>query len=229
MYNRELSDCLFPQEKAILAGQSVAAEGLLLSGVFENGIEKVRVCGAATGEIIVGFSSMTRMKIGTEVLAKKITVPSAAPYTVNLGHDNIIAGQMYIATQTIGNPTTTADQYSFTAAGVITFHSGQAGKSHEVFFKRSLTVEEARDKYREGFIGNADAFAAYDVCGVLSGKGKIFTDAFDVSVSYASGVLKTAANGLVTMGGAGTDISSKLRVISQPSLSSPWLGLEYNL
>lgn len=227
MYNREFSDTLYPQEKPVLSGFEVNQEGLLLVGVLENGIEKVRPCDDVANEKIVGFSSLTRVPVDMEVLSKKITVPNAAPYTVDLGYHNLVAGQIYIAGLTLGVAAAPGVYAIDIVTGILTFDVAQKGLTYTVFFKRNLTVEEYRAKYREGFIGNAASFQVYGTCGVYMGSGKMFTDRFDVSKDYSTGVLTTGADGMITIGGAGTAIPN-CTVIATPTLDQPWLGVRFN-
>jgi hypothetical protein len=238
MYNRELSDVLFPKEKAILTGQSVAQEGQLLIAALEGGVEKVAPCAGVANEVPVGFSSSTRLLIDKEVLAKDITVPSAGPFTVDLGYTNLDsngAGQIVILngaallTNTTPVAPAAANDYSVNyLTGVVTFHSGAAGLALEVHFKRILSVIDSRTLYREGFLHNARAFEVYDVVGCFEGKGQIYTDQYDIAADYSAGNLKTMAGGLITVGGAGQALPAHVRVISMPNLSNPFLGLEFN-
>jgi hypothetical protein len=235
MYNRELSDVLFPKEKAILAGQSVAQEGQLLIGALEGGIEKVAPCAGVGSEVCVGFSSSTRLLIDKEIIAKLVTVPSAGPFTVDLGYTNLVLGQVSITEGVVlytnvspAAPAAATEYQVDYLTGIVTFHSGAAGKKLSVIAKRTLSVIEARSLYREGFLHNARAFEVYDVVGCFEGKGQIYTDQFDVSKDYSAGGLKTMAGGLITVGGAGAALPAHVRVISLPSLSNPFLGLEFN-
>jgi hypothetical protein len=227
MYNRELGDHTFPQEKGIATGQSVTQEGQLLSAILESGHEVVKPCAAAGSEVVVGFSSSTRLLVDKECFAMHITVPSAGPYTVDLGKQNIIAGQARIAGLTLGSAANPGE-FEVSTLGIATFNAAQAGISYDIFAKHSLTVEESRMLYREGFLHNARAFEVYDKIGVIEGKGVIYTDQFDISKDYSAGGLKTGAGGQITVGGAGTALPSHVRVISLPSLSNPFLGLEFN-
>jgi hypothetical protein len=237
MYSRELSDVLFPKEKAIISGKSVPQEGMLLCGALEGGIEKVFPAEGGAAEVPVGFSSSTRLLIDKELFAKEITIPSAAPYTVDLGYTNLVPGQLraillpgggvytVVASPAPAAPGTVSVNY---LTGVLTFDIAEAGLKVDVWAKRSLSVVEARSLYREGFLHNARAFEVYDVVGCFEGKGIIYTDQFDVSKDYSAGGLKTMAGGMITVGGAGAALPAHVRVISLPSLSNPFLGLEFN-
>lgn len=234
MYNRELSSNIFPNEKAVQNGVAITAEGQLLVSVMEDGIEKVKPCAGVAAEVPVGFSTSTRLFVDKEVVVKNFSIPSSAPYTVALGHTNLISGQIAVyiagvlATVVVGAPTAGEVQPDY-ALGVLTFAAADAGKAIQVFYKRNLTVAEARELYREGFLFNARAFEVYQKVGVFQGKGYIYTDQYDVSAEYGVLPLKTFATGLVSTAGAGTDVSAFMRVIAVPSLSNPFLGIEFNL
>lgn len=227
MFNREKSDFTFPHEKDLAAGVAVSAEGMLLVGVMENGVEKVAPAAGAASEVAVGFSLETRLYVDKEVGAKEITVPATAPYTVQLPVGGLITGQVRIPGMTVG---VVADGvFAFTAAGLLSFDAAQAGEKLTVFYKRTLTMVEARELYREGFLHNSRAFEVYGKVGVIAGKGIIYTDQIDMGADFtAGGALKTMAGGLVTVGGAGAALPAHVRVIEAPSLSSPFLGLEFN-
>ena len=233
MYSRELSDVLFPKEKAIISGKSVPQEGMLLCGALEGGVEKVFPAEGGASEVPVGFSSSTRLLVDKEMVAKEVTIPSAAPYTVDLGYTNLVSGQIRaldagVALTVVGIAPAAGEIQPNYLTGVMTFAAADAGKKISIFAKRSLSVEEARSLYREGFLHNARAFEVYDVVSCFEGKGIIYTDQFDVSKDYSAGGLKTMAGGLITVGGAGSALPAHVRVISLPSLSNAFLGLEFN-
>jgi len=246
MYNREKTFSDFQIEKAVKTAILISAEGLLLCSELENGVEVVRPCAAAANEKIVGFSTATNLAVSTENVAKRYTIPTAAPYTVDTGFTNLVPGQILVHetgnttpwTDAGGAPAATTQYDVNDTTGVITFHSSDAGKSVDVFLKYNLTVEQARLKYFEGFIGNDKAFAVHGRIGALGGKGVIYTDQFDITKDYsAQPALTTGANGLITVAGAGTIIPA--RVIEAPSISghsqffqnvgnTSMLGIEFN-
>jgi len=237
MYNRELSLFGLYEEKSLAAGVTVSAEGQLLVALQQGGVEVVQPCLGVASEVPVGFSVSTRLLIGQEVLALQVTIPSVGPFTVTLNNaTNIVTGQVLVfsSTTTFTNvtpagPATT--QYSVDYVnGILTFAAADAGTAVTVFLKHNLTIAASRTLYREGFLFNARAFDVYGKIDCASGKGYIYTDQYDVSASYATGPLKTFAGGLVSTAGSGTTIPvTQARIISQPTVSNPFLGIEFNI
>jgi len=236
-YNLEHSDFLFPNEKFLATGATVSAEGCLLVRVFQNGQEVVQQSAGVGGELVVGFSSSTRLYIGQDVqIFNPVVVPSVAPYTIST-QPMIQAGQEQVQNLTtlvyytnVSPAVPTAGQYSVNeTTGVFTFAAADAGATLQILIKFNLTVQQARTQNREGFLFNARAFETYGKVGVIQGKGYIYTDQFDVSQNYSTGTLTTGAGGIVTIGGGGTALPASVRVIALPTLDLPFLGLEFNL
>jgi len=237
-YNLEQSDFLFPNEKFLATGASVTAEGQLLVRVFTNGQEFVQPSAGVSGELVVGFSSSTRLYINVAVdVYYNVSIPSVAPYQFTT-KPMLVAGQERVTYVSTGTAFTNVSPAAPSAAGQFnvnettgqyTFNSADAGQLIQIINKRNLTVLEARTQQREGFLFNARAFETYGKVGCIQGKGYIYTDQFDVSANFATGTLTTAAGGIVTIGGAGSALPSSVRVIALPTVSLPFLGLEFNL
>jgi len=69
----------------------------------------------------------------------------------------------------------------------------------------------------------------YNKCAVGHGECELYTDQYDITKDFgaAGAVVKTGANGQFTVGGNGD--AANFVVIQVPSVSSPFLGLRYNV
>ena len=211
-------------QKTVKTATVVSREGMVLARDYESGEEVVVTSAGTAGEDIVGFSMSDNETIDTTVRMESQVVPSASPYTVQLDKTTPVSGQTFITGQTIGNPAN-ANEYSVSATGLVTFHSGQAGVTHEIRYKYSLTVSEAKDMFYQRNINNV-AGAELSTIAVMCGKGEIYTDQYDASKTFTAGDVYAAASGLCTDDNTGTLIG---KVIHYPTTSSPFLGVSFNI
>jgi len=214
------------KEFPISTGEVVAAEGVALMQVLEDGEECVKPTTAAGTEVFIGFSYGQTMTPVTKSNVEELTCPAVALYTVTLEKEPI-AAQIYIVNsagteQTSGDPAN-ANEYSIVAK-VVTFHAGQAGLVETITYRYSPTAVELQfeDKL------DLTSFAATDYVSSIGAilQGEIFTDQFDAGVAWAGGaVVKCGASGIVTIGGAGATISCVVTHV--PTVETPFLGLRY--
>ena len=245
-YDLKLSHFSLSLQKNVATGQVVDREGVVLRSVLEAGEERVQKAdGAAATYAIAGFAISDNETIGIIPVVEDFTIPAApGPYTVQLAHTSIVGPAapnssvrvMEIGgsdwTEVAGAPAGTQFQPNLTT-GVVTFNSADAGKSVRVWYRANLTVAEARLRYFQRNVNN-DAGAIFNTVVVGGGTGEVYTAEYDTNVDWSTAVpgganaIKTGADGILTIGGSGTDIPGG-KVIHVPDIDQPYLGIAFNL
>ena len=234
-------------EKPVSSGNSIAKEGLLVVQDMVGGVEYVKMSAGGGDARLVGFSQVDTESPDTEPVATDLlTVPAAGltACTVTLANVNIVGVDASSTSvrvySTAASSDLTFEAYNGTpsaagkfqmvhATGSLLLHVGKAGTTIRVWYRRNLTVAEARAKYYQRSINNT-ASATLQQCSVLTGSGEIFTYEYDTTSAWAAGgTCKTAANGLITLGAGGLDISSLVQIIHTPTATDPTLGLSFSL
>ena len=228
-------------EKEVLAGSVITEEGVLLASVLDaaTGTEKVLPTDG-TAQVIAGFAIRDNADHATTSEVESVTVPSAAPYEVQLRQNNLVAttpGTGSTAQITCLDSGTQMDIIDVGAAvsgdvnvndvtGLLAFHSDEAGKTIDVTYRYNLTVAESRLKFYQRNINN-EASTLFGQVGVGQGHGEVFTDMFDATVDWStSPVIRSGAGGTLTDTG-GTILDA--RVISVPNVNNPLLGISFDL
>jgi hypothetical protein len=211
--------------RKIASNENAIVIGSCLSNVLENGEGRVKRSTGTSADVFTGFAMDGQ---GAQTWATKTevrVVPAAGPYTVTLGKtpkaDADVSVVNGTALFTQGAVATTV--YAI-AANVLTFAAADAGKTIVVTYKYNITAGEYLAIADQQFAGRTPS----DVIGVVAvmHTGYIYTDQFDSAVNWFAASIadvKTAANGLVTRGGAGVAISAE--VVASPSANQPFLGL----
>jgi hypothetical protein len=245
-YDLKYSHFSLSLQKDVATGQTVDREGVCLRSVLEAGEEKVQKADAAAATYaIAGFAISDNETIGIIPVVEEFTIPAApGPYTVQLAHASLVGTapnssvRVYNVTgsadmtEVAGAPAATQFQPAVTT-GVLTFNVAQAGNSIRVWYRANLTVAEARLRYFQRNINN-DAGAIFNTVVVGGGTGEIYTAEYDTNVDWSTAIpgganpIKTGADGILTIGGAGTDIPGG-KVIHVPDVDQPYLGLAFNL
>lgn len=246
MMNFRDSHTSIERSKPIATGSSVPREGVVLVGVLEGGVEVVKpATGTGTDEVVVGFSKLDSESFTTDVHVEQITIPAVADdggdFLVKLQHGGITgSGATSYDIRIVLNggspmvqdasPDASGDFYvSDPLSGELAFHSADKGKTATVYYKRNLTAVEAQ-RVTPGVrsINNAAA-AQLGTCTVKGGVGEIYTKEYDVNADFSTGTLTVMAGGVLTMDGAGTDLSGMMRVIKLPDANDAHLGLAINI
>lgn len=216
----------------VVAGATIAAEGMALSLVDDGaGGTAVRPCTAAA-EKFIGFSRSDNIRVATEVVVESITVPGGGG-AVNLSFGNIVVGSSNafnvtgaVALTLVGGAPAAGEYQINTTNGIITFNAAEAADVVTVTYRRTLTLEQIQMKYQSSLPNNI----AMDWLGymdVMGGEGNMYTDQYDTAFmnTYTpTTALRLGAGGLVTTQGAGTVIGY---VLAQPGATNPYLGIKY--
>lgn len=220
----------------VATGFTVAEEGQGLVAVMENGIEKVMPSAGLAGEVFVGFAMFRQTAFSTAAVVEDHIVPTAAPYVVELGKRNLIAGQCRVLDVVAGADLAPAAAPPAVAAGeflvdnglgTVEFNAAEAGKTVRVFYRHDLTVTEALQQFYEAPINHPNPNFFTQV-GVGKGKGRVYTMYYDQAIDWsgAAVVPALAAGGMITDGGVGPAIPNA-RVVHVPSPTDPYLGVEF--
>ena len=225
----------------VATGKTVSEEGQGLVAVMEGGVEKVQPSEAAVGEVVVGFAMFRQKTFATAAVVEDHIIPTAAPYTVELGKQHLITGQirLYDVASPIPDfvsPLVGAGTFDVDLVhGILTFAAADAGKTVRVFYRYDLTVEEAIQQFYEAPTNHPDP-NFFSQVGVGKGKGRIFTMLYDQSVDWSSaavvpslaGAAPGVVGGTICDAGAGPAIPAA-RVVQVPSPTDPYLGIEFLL
>lgn len=145
----KLEKCVIKQASTIKVDPeiNILEEGVGLVRKMLNGEVVAALPTGDVDEVFIGYSQNRHTAPATAIGTKTFSIPSAAPYRVNLGRA-IVGGELgvyidgVIATKiTTGTPTT--GQVLYTTAGELTFAAADAGKIADTKWRYSLTQVEA--------------------------------------------------------------------------------------
>ncbi len=231
-------------QKDVASGQTVDREGVVLRSVLEAGVEKVQKADdSAATHIIAGFAVSDNETIGVMPAVLDAVIPAApGPYTVQL-KTNIVGTppNSSIRVAEVGGSdftevTTAPNAGEFqpnVSTGVLTFNSGDAGKSITVWYRHNLTVAESRQRFFQRNVNN-EAGALFNTVVVGGGSGEVWTFEYDTNVDWTTAKpggtadITTGPDGILTIGGTGTPIPGG-KVVHVPDSDDAALGLAFNL
>lgn len=207
----------------IALGHTVSIEGQALMGVIEDGVEKVLPTSGSVGTV-VGFARFRQLSFAVDAIVESgLVVPHAAPFTVELSKQNLLAGQWLIKAD---------DGLAWAVApvvdevhGIVTFDGADKDRGFSINYRYEMTVSEAKNKYYEAPVNHPDANIFMQV-GVGKGKSRIYTLHYDASVDWTTATPKAGEAGILAA--RGLDIAGA-RVIQVPSQFDPFLGIEVNV
>ena len=215
----------------IITGATVAQEGIPLTGLLEDGIEKVKPLVGDTADKFVGVSYGETSVPTIKSFVYDAVIPAASPYTIQLPKNNLVATQIAIREGTGYATAFTEDTIATTkfscvdATGVVTFHVDDAGKSVRITFRYNPTAQELL--MEDSFSFSPSGFATIGSCGVIT-KGVVFTDQFDASKNWLAATGVESAAGLFTdQTGSGNVELTNVKIVSIPTVDDPFLGLRY--
>lgn len=177
------------------------------------------------------------------------TVPAApGPYTYTLEHsslvsntystfadafvyDNTGATELEVAGAAIAGTSVTINATS----GVVTFAAGDAGHSFYIRYRWNLTNAESQEILRASAVGRGSE-DTFDKVIIAHGHCTMHTTMYDADAAWVlnqqtgaavSGNPVTGAGGVLTIYDNNNNGTPFGRVVSLPSASDPYLGLEY--
>jgi len=219
-------------------GSTVTDEGQGLVAVVEDGIEKVKPSAGGAGEAFVGFATFRQRDVTTKASVEELSVPSAAPYDVELAASALISGQVRVHDVLANSdlvvvlvaPAPGQVQVNLTT-GMLTFNAAEAGRAMKSYYRFNLTLAQSRALYYDLPTNYPDA-NLFGTVGVGKGKGRIFVGMYDQSIDWsavAAGTITLMAGGMLTVGGAGPLVPGA-RVVKVPTagIGQAYLGVEFN-
>ncbi len=235
MFDRSRSVAGNIRQYDLLASATIAAEGQAIISVASGlGGSVVQPSAGNAGEKFVGFSRLDAIRVSTEVVVERVTVPLAGG-TVNLAHANLVASSTNaynvtdaaLMTVVGGAPNTTEVQIN-TTNGTATFNVAQASDVVQITYRRNLSVEESKMKYKNSLVQNFASDYLHTLP-VMGGEGTMYTDQFDSSLANTFAVntaVRCGAGGLLTTAGSGTIVGY---VVQTPGTADSLLGVKYTV
>jgi len=226
----------------VATGKTVTEEGQGLVAVMEGGVEKVKPAEAGVGEVCVGFAMFRQLTFGTAAVVEDHIIPTAAPFVVELGKQNLITGQVRAYSPAdvadfapaAAPPAVAAGEVLVDLAhGTAEFNgAADGGKTVRVFYRYDLTVAESMQQFYQAPTNMPDP-NFFSQVGVGKGKGRVFTMYYDQSVDWANPAVVPALAGAPTPGmlcdGGAGPVVPNARVVQVPSPVDPYLGIEFLL
>lgn len=239
-------DTLRTFEGPLALGASFDESGQLLVQTFNSAGEAVYSPSAGTsGEVFRGFSQVDKDSDpqSTRNYNTSGVIPSSLSF--NVGHTLItndidatngdmrvfnVTNNAYMDVEAIaGTPTATNKVViADAAAGDLEFHASDVGDEILVFVRVTMSAKEKEILYGQRFL-NRGSQESLERMGWWGGEGKMSTDQFDPTITDWTGALTTGPNGIITIGGGGTALASKLTLRRAPTFENPFLQLWLNV
>lgn len=239
------------EEYELVAGTNLVEESqLMVAGGTSTQQATTSITGAVFGDAVpLGFAINGKILATTFTNYEVGTVPLApGPHTFTLDHSNIVAnGYSGFADAYVFDVTANLELEVAVAAvaatsvtlaantGIITFDANEAGHTFFVRYRWNLTVAESREILRQSAIGRGSE-DTFDKVMIAREHCIVYTTMYDADAAWVlNQQLGTAVNGNPVTGAGGvlTIFDNNAlgtcfgRVISLPSASDPYLGVEY--
>jgi hypothetical protein len=210
-------------EFAVASGSSIDAEGAALVVVATDGVLGVKPSTGTNADKFVGVAVSQQMPLARLTRAESFVQGSGD--TVALAFTPS-SGTVAVIDETDNALLVVTTDWTL-AAKVITLEAATRGHTLTVHYAYEPTATQAR-AVQGDIVPGGPAGDALGQCGVIR-NGIVFTDQYDTLIDWsaANPVIKTAANGLFTVGGSGQTLSN-VTVLSAPTAGFPFLGLLIN-
>lgn len=207
-------------ELPIAVGASVQAEGLALVTDNTGGIFGLKPSAGSSGENFYGISISQEFPLLAYPKIEERVQPVANTIVLNR---TPISGTVAVFDIDTGLPLVVTTDWTLSGK-TVTLQSATVGHNIRVLYKFVPTAVEARAIQGDVYPGGA-AGTTFGQVGVLK-SGAIYTTEYDSAVNWAASapVIRTGANGQLTIGGSGPIIPAV--VIQIPGVQSPFLGIE---
>lgn len=239
------------REYDLVSGTNLVEEAqVMVAGGTTSQEATTSVTGAVFGDALpLGLSLNGKILATTFTNYETGTVPAApGPYTVTLEHSNLVtntystfadayvydstsAAELEVAGAAVAGTSVTLSVTS----GVLTFDAAEAGHSFFIRYRWNLTNAESQEILRSSAVGRGSE-DTFDKVVIAHGQCTMYTTMYDADAAWVlnqqtglsvAGNPVTGAGGVLTIyenNNAGTPFG---RVVSLPSASDPYLGLEY--
>lgn len=209
------------QEFPVAVGETVGAEGMALVAQTSGGVFGVQESNGTSGEKFVGVSVSMQMTLTSLSRVEEQVVPSSNTLTLERTPSSGTVS-VYDLTSAALVPASGGGAWSLSGR-TLTLTATETGHEVRVSYKYAPTAVESMQLQGDIYPGGAAGLVVGQV-GALK-NGTIFTSEFDTAVNWNvdNPVVKTGAGGQFTIGGNGDTVPGF--VVSVPSASSPYLGL----
>jgi hypothetical protein len=216
--------------RALIPGGSVAAEGAVLISTAASGIHGITQSAGNAGEVFAGLAiyerdeptNLPKQEVLNSGLATTVTTTKAPAGGVTFMRVYDRTAAVVVASGNPANP----NEYSL-AGSTLTLNAANVGHDLEVTYRYVPSILEARSLTgacrQAGGSPTADIYGRYGV----ASQGDFYTTEFDTTVDWSAAnlVLKTGANGRITVGGNGAVIPGY--VVSAPSADTVVPGVAF--
>lgn len=216
--------------RAIVAGGIVGAEGACLISNVEANVRGVTQSNGTAGEQFAGIAVYERAPLSTVPRVEELVVDDTL-YNAQLARVPVGGAAAVRVIDLTTNTALTAGsaanagefELSGTNGDFVLVNSTRAEHNIRVFYRYSPSTMEARILQGDVRAGGT-ALAAYQRTGVIL-IGDVYTTEFDQTVDWNADnvVIRTGANGRLTIGGTGAIVPGTL--ISAPTTDSPYVGV----
>lgn len=226
----KLEKCVIKQDSTIGISSDITVleEGVALVRAMENGALVAAISSGDVDEVFIGFSMNRHITPGSTVALLTATIPTTAPYTIDLGRA-VLNGEVAvyfgntIADIAAGAPA--AGEYGLSGS-VLTFAAADAGKTVSIRYRYALTQVEANLLFGSDITGAFNRMA--EVNSSLIEVGLVVTDKYAVNDDWNTAVYAYAgADGILT-----TDDTAGPKVgyvALLPSAADGFLGVEISV
>lgn len=214
----------------VAPGYVVDQEGVPLVAHQEGGKTYAKPCQGTPTERLLGFSLSRNGTVDRATIVHDYEVPVLAPYTIetNLA---LISTQLGITLK--GSPlqevvtAPQAGEYKVEGTRLV-FNAAQAGTVVHLHGAYTPNAVQAVAFQGQTPAGGLPSVAAATI-GIIR-SGTVYTDRYDVNANFDSDttdpvVLRTAPNGLITVGGNGAALTSHVEFLEAPSTGNGFLGM----
>jgi hypothetical protein len=239
------------REYELVTGTNLVEEAqVMVAGGTTGQQATTSVTGAGFGDAVpLGLAINGKILATTFTNYETGTVPAAAPYTFTLEHSNLVTNAYSAFADAYVYDTTGATELAVAGAavagtsvtlavatGIITFAAGDASHAFYVRYRWTLTTAESLEILRQSAIGRGSE-STFDKLMVAHGHCTMFTTCYDADAGWVlnqqtgaalNGNPVTGAGGILTIYNNNNLGTCFGRVVSLPSASDPYLGVEYN-
>lgn len=215
------------QEMPVATGSTISAEGQCLVSSTIGGVFGVKACNNDSVGTFVGFAISEQISLTSMTKVERFTVSAGIASTLVLSRTPT-ASTLFIFNVTTNTALAVTTDWTLSNA-TVTWVTDQTGATIDAYYRYAPSVVEAQALQGDIKPGGP-AGALLNQVGVLK-SGILYTSEYDTSVNWlaTNPVVKTAASGRLTIGGAGQTLTGVV-VIAAPNSSGPdgaFLGLEF--
>lgn len=214
-------------ERPLLPGVTIDAEGSALIAGYSGGVFGVQEATGAAGDVFVGVSLSRPLSPATVPVMERLTVPAGGVVSLKAaalaGQTRVVRGSTGANLTIVGAAPAAGEAFPAANGLTIALNAALVGDYVFVTYVRSLTVAQAIMLQGNQDIGGP-AGAYFGQVGVLT-RGDVYTTEFDTLVDWSTSPspVRLASSGRFTIGGTGAIVPGY--VISPPTEGNAWLGL----